>query len=121
MGREIEFRCWYDNHMHKVNNVDFRHKYIDLYAADTINFEEGILMQYTGLKDKNGVKIFEGDIIHHDNIVDNADYVVEYKEGIYCGVRDNKYRSEEKMYLKLYMVELSDLEVIGNIYEKNLL
>lgn len=48
--REIKFRCWYDNQMHKVVDIDFLYKRINLFAADIINFNEGILMQYTRTK-----------------------------------------------------------------------
>ena len=51
--REIKFRCWYDNHMHRVVDIDFGHKCINMFAADTIDFKDGILMQYLGVKDKN--------------------------------------------------------------------
>lgn len=61
--REIKFRCWYDNQIQKVSNIDFRHKTINLFASDIIKIEDGILMQYTGFKDKNGIEIYEGDII----------------------------------------------------------
>lgn len=44
--REIKFRCWFDNHMHRVVDIDFSYERINLFAADNIDFSEGILMQY---------------------------------------------------------------------------
>jgi len=52
MSREIEFRYWDKT----FKNMKF---YPDIYDSKLA----GELMQYTGLKDKNGVKIFEGDIL----------------------------------------------------------
>lgn len=49
--RHIKFRCWYDNHMFRVVDIDFGWKRINLFAADTIGFHEGILMQHVGLQD----------------------------------------------------------------------
>ena len=48
--REIKFRCWFDNKMHRVEDISFRYKTINLFGADIINFNEGNLMQYTRTK-----------------------------------------------------------------------
>ena len=107
--REIKFRCWYNNQMNKVQDISFRHKTINLFGADIIKFEDGILMQYTGLKDKNGVEIYEGDIIdisYDEAIIKNA--VIEYHGASFYACTNNDMWELDNYF---------DIEVIGNIYE----
>jgi len=65
------------------------------------------LMQFTGLLDKNGVEIYEGDILYWDGSIIGA-VSFEYAEFI-CGVGINARN--------LCNAPINDIAVIGNIYE----
>jgi uncharacterized phage protein (TIGR01671 family) len=146
--REIKFRVW-----DKINNCffDWKEQY------NTLEFNEGIpdriilydtegvlekdefeLMQYTGLKDVNGVEIYEGDIILYPDteseFIDvgiggegvkvaetgiNSFFPVEFKDGEF-GINVNL--NSEILYngwytLRMALEEVESIEVIGNIYE----
>ena len=63
--------------------------------------------QYTGLTDKNGKKIFEGDIIFDPELKEN--HIVMFDEGGFC---------TEEMFLQFYLCfDEMEVEVIGNIYD----
>jgi len=116
MSREIKFRAFRKdfNTMHIVENINFDLP-ITLMCADlqTDAIYNFILMQYTGLKDKNGVEIYEGDIIsHHNETISMFEKVeVKYWEGAFVAGRCTANDALVNYNVPSYV------EVIGNIYQ----
>ena len=129
--REIKFRVFidykifyqdkYDEYGDNLTSIDICkktititgfHNYENVYRFED---EKVKLMQYTGLKDKNGKEIYEGDIVILNDAEEENRCIVKYKYGSYILV-DGDLRED------LSNVEAKFLEVVGNIYEnKNLL
>lgn len=65
--------------------------------------------QYTGLLDKNGTEIFEGDIVKWFG----KKYTVVYKDGRFIGEKEHFIGVDEYEFINLY----GALEVIGNIHD----
>jgi len=107
--REIKFRAWDKENKVMMDWEDI--KYIDL---DTLQ-KSSILMQYTGLKDKNSKEIYEGDIVHVEAVAygRNMKAVVIWKNGGFM----LKWEDEYESYIQDWAKDLAESEVIGNIYE----
>ena len=106
--REIKFRAWHkkDKFMHIVSELFFR-------EGGFCDFE---LMQYTGLKDKNGKEIYEGDIVNYTSINGKSigKYVVEWYE-YKCGYILSGINKESELWNRDW--EPMRAEITGNIYE----
>ena len=125
--REIKYKC-YDKKAKKIRNIveivfndKGNVKLIWVKGYDIIEQKEiqiklerdFILMQYTGLKDKNGKEIYEGDIIQYEDIYKG---VVIYSEKYTQFVlKETDIIADECETLGEFNIKV--FEVIGNIYD----
>ena len=117
--RKIKFRAWdkENEKMMKVSSLHLENKEISVKENGTFHlFRMQDLMQYTGLKDKNGKEIYEGDVVlvKLGGISTWYKTVIKFKEGVFiASLIDGK----DYIYIFNRGFDNNDFEVIGNIYE----
>ena len=140
MTREIKFRGWDEKHKkmfylfdsnistlhgssnitfyYNVKNIKYKWRFLESneYSHCSPVFysctdENSVLMQYTGLKDKNGKEIYESDIIYGGEYTGRHHVVVWSKD-------DLQFQTKEGYLIRSpYANKSIPWEVIGNIYE----
>lgn len=129
MSREIKFRAWFDNgkaqDMFFVGDAYGTNHPLDCcrYAQDG---QPVTLMQYTGLKDKNGVEVYEGDIVEQYHFtsssgkVNNIFHRVVWSDK-YSGwsCLNCKSNDESDGSPQLWVYSKTPFAVVGNIYQNS--
>ena len=116
------FRAWDDwrKRMSVVDRIYIDTKGVRLYddfGEYWRNFRDAKLMQSTGLKDKNGKEIFEGDILacKTDDEVINLNIFWDEEHALFM-FESKKYNEQEPL-AELVENNTYPFEIIGNIYE----
>ena len=130
MSRVIKFRAWFKEEGSMVGNEYlYVNDFIQKDSEHYVSCDEAHLMQFTGLSDKNGKEIYEGDLFitenyckedyYEDGILNSKEY---YKEN---PTEEIIFHNSSWMYrevtssnsILLLSDKIEDVEIIGNIHE----
>lgn len=120
MTREIKFRAWngerkvmvyQDTHTFMFNKFGFNVEQYNSYSDydGLMSVSEPVVMQYTGLKDKNGKEIYEGDILSMHRGQYNSQVIWDTDGYVADHIGNGGSES--------ITTWIEDCEIVGNIYE----
>lgn len=113
-NRVLKFRAWDGKQMrHDIFGVMNELFHLAMHNAGAPHHKTNwIFMQYTGLKDKNGKEIYEGDVVLATDI-ERLKYKIDFDDGCYYFIRPHNGDELTQTNIKNWQIE-----IIGNIYQK---
>jgi len=97
MSREIKFRAWWKNEMHYDIRISGGSSLIEDWMA--MSDDKPVYMQFTGMKDKNGKEVYEGDICEWDDTSKSKLVIIWGEtEGCWCYYYLGKWGNPKSIY-----------------------
>lgn len=115
-NREIKFRVYIPDHerfcFFRLGDFDYANRYLEM--------DDYPVQQYTGLKDKNGKEIYEGDIIFKETEIcsERGEFEDYIEEDVFM-VEFSRGSFGEWTNLNLDSWKVKKFEIIGNVFENS--
>ncbi len=112
--REIKFRIWKGDHF---ESLGFVHRdYPCRFHCNDYSINPDCITQYTGLKDDDGIEIYEGDIVQYSFGTPSCvgQSAIEYNGSSFMVKTDEFTPKKATLYT---LCECTNVTVVGNIYE----